>query len=164
MKAISDDYIENAFDGGEVSSWKIQAFTWNYKRFFPKTLDAAVLDIGIGRGEMLFCMREWGYETYRGIDISNSAVNCCRKQGFQCELVEDSVKFLRDHRAEFTCITLLDVVEHIHQKELPEFMTAVHDALVPEGKVIIQTPNMQAPFAAALRYPLRRQCCCGTSR
>lgn len=49
-------------------------------------------------------------------------------------------------------ITMIDVVEHIPKNELAAFIKAAYEALLPGGKVIIQTPNMQAPGAALTRY------------
>lgn len=152
MKIIFDDYIDNAFGDRSQSEWKKQAFAHNYRLFFPDDKNIPVLDIGIGRGEMLWCMREWGYVNYEGVDISPSTVDFCTGLGYQCRLVKDTVGFLRDAGEKYGVITVVDVVEHIPKNALPAFLVAIREALLPGGKVIIQTPNMQAPDAAATRY------------
>ena len=78
MDKIFNKYIETSFDGHKQAQFKFRQFELNYKSFFPSIIkDTHVLDIGIGRGEMLTCMRDWGY-SYNGIDISLSTVNFCQ--------------------------------------------------------------------------------------
>lgn len=152
MKKIFDNYIDNAFGGvREQAIFKIQQFKINYKKFFPKDPGATVLDIGIGRGEMLTCMKEWGY-AYHGIDITLSTVDYCRSLGLSCEKTDSTTEWLRAHRNTYDVITLLDVVEHVKKEDVIEFISAIHDALQPGGTVIVQTPNMQSPDPNLHRY------------
>lgn len=96
MKAVFDDYIDNAFDDRNQSEWKKQVLAQNYRKFFPEDKAVPVLDIGIGRGEMLWSMREWEYTNYNGVDISPSTVEFCSKLGYECQLVDDTVSFLNE--------------------------------------------------------------------
>jgi len=62
MQEIFDSYVENSFGEEKQAVFKFKQFEINYKEYFPVNQDARVLDIGIGRGEMLSCYEKWGYK------------------------------------------------------------------------------------------------------
>lgn len=145
MKEIFDHYVENSFGEGEQAKFKFSQFRYNYFPFFPNSREEKVLDIGIGRGEMLSCMKEWGYKNALGIDISPSTVRFCQSLGLPCEVVDDTPEYLQKHPGHFNLITLLDVIEHIPRESVVEFASSVRKALATKGRVIFQMPNLQAP-------------------
>lgn len=152
MKEVFDTYIENSFAGNAQCPVKKAQFFYNYKKFFPAVDNANFLDIGIGRGEMLSCWQEMGIKNFKGIDISPSAINFCKKLNLSCELVESTEDFLYKHENSYDIITLLDVLEHIPKDRTLDFLKAIKYALKPGGKVIIQVPNMQAVDAVVIFY------------
>lgn len=145
MQEIFDSYVENSFGEEKQAVFKFKQFEYNYKKYFPKDKDAQVLDIGIGRGEMLTCFKEWGYKNYLGIDISPSTVRFCKSIGLNCELVKDSSKFLQENQNKYDLITLIDVLEHIPREHTVSFLKDLRSALKRGGVLIIQVPNLQAP-------------------
>ncbi len=147
MKEIFDDYVNNSFGGGPQAAAKFKQFDYNYKRFFPSNKDAKVLDIGIGKGEMLTSFDRWGYSHYLGIDISPSTVEFCKKIGLRAELVSSTQEWLRKRKEGFDVITLLDVIEHIPREELVDFLKSLKYSLKKGGVLIMQTPNIQTPSA-----------------
>jgi len=152
MEEIIDNYVETSFDGMEQATPKFKQFDENYKQYFPKNTDAKVLDVGIGRGEMLSSMKRWGYTNYLGVDISKSTVAYCKKLELNAEHVEDSAAWLREHANQFEVITLLDVLEHIPRPQVISFLKDLKTALAPGGRLIIQVPNLQAPDGQLHRY------------
>lgn len=152
MKEIFDDYVNNSFGSELQEELKFNQFEYNYKKHFPEELSALVLDVGIGRGEMLTCMKNWGYKNYLGIDISPSTVQFCKSLCLNCELVDDSQLYLLEHKEHFSVITLLDVLEHIKKEKVVAFLKALHGALKPGGVLIIQVPNSQSPDSQLHRY------------
>jgi 2-polyprenyl-3-methyl-5-hydroxy-6-metoxy-1,4-benzoquinol methylase len=152
MKEIFDTYIENIFGDGGQAIFKLQQFANNYRQLFPLTSDAVLLDIGIGRGEMLSCMKKWGYTNFCGVDISPSTVSFCSSLGLPCKQVEDTSSWLRGNEKTFDLITLLDVLEHIKKEEIVPFLKALKGSLKPGGMLIVQVPNMQAPDSQLHRY------------
>jgi len=152
MKEIYDSYMENAFDGNQQAIFKIKQFENNYKKHFPQNKGARVLDIGIGRGEMLTCMKQWGYSEYQGIDISPSTIQFCTSLGLSCELVDDSTYWLESHKNIFDVVTVLDVLEHFPKENVLSFLTAIRGAMKDDGILIIQVPNMQSPDSQLHRY------------
>lgn len=152
MKEIFDNYIETTFGTFQQACFKFKQFDTNYRRFFPTDRDAAVLDIGIGRGEMLSCMKDWGYGEYQGVDISPSTVNFCQSLGLKCQLVDDTVKWLQGHNRTFAMVTLLDVLEHIRKEQTVPFLRTIYDALAEGGVLLVQVPNLQAPDGQLEQY------------
>ncbi|WP_435235572.1 class I SAM-dependent methyltransferase [Psychromonas sp. PT13] len=145
MKEIFDNYVKNSFGEEKQAIFKFKQFEMNYRNYFPANKDDAVLDIGVGRGEMLSCYAEWGYKNYLGIDISPSTIKFCKSLGLNCELVEDSGLYLKKHQDKYKLITLIDVLEHIPREFVVEFLKCVRNALADDGVFIIQVPNLQAP-------------------
>lgn len=152
MKEIFDEYIDTTFGDYKQADFKFKQFEVNYKKHFPESKNAVVLDIGAGRGEMLTCMKNWGYDNYLGIDITHSTVNFCKSLELNCTYVENTVQWLKEHQNEFELITLLDVIEHIPKNETFEFLGAIKDSLRNSGILIIQTPNLQSPDGQLHRY------------
>lgn len=152
MKEIFDNYIETSFGEFQQADFKLKQFNVNYRRFFPVDKNAAVLDIGVGRGEMLTCMKNWGYSQYQGMDISPSTINFCQTLGLHCSLAGDSLEWLRRYQGAFTLVTLLDVLEHIKKEQTITFLRSIYDALETGGALIVQVPNLQAPDGQLERY------------
>ncbi len=145
MQEIFNTYIENSFGEEKQAVFKFKQFETNYKKYFPNNLDAQVLDIGIGRGEMLTCYQNWGYKNYLGIDISPSTVTYCKSIGLNCQLIDDTGQYLKNTKNTFDLITLIDVLEHIPREFVVSFLKDVRGALKEGGVFIIQVPNLQAP-------------------
>lgn len=152
MKEIFDTYVENVFGNGGQALFKLRQFENNYRHFFPSNSAAALLDIGIGRGEMLSCMKNWGYTNFFGIDISPSTIAFCSSLGLPCEQIENTASWLKGNKKSFDLITLLDVLEHIKKDEIVPLLKTVIDSLKPGGVLIVQVPNMQSPDSQLHRY------------
>jgi len=145
MKEVFDKYIDNSFDGQFQADFKFHQFELNYKKFFNKSIPLQVLDIGVGRGEMLSSMKNWGHN-YHGIDISPSTVEFCKKLDLSCELTDDTEVWLKKNQNQFEIITCLDVLEHVPKKRLIHFLEAIRNSLSNDGFAIFQVPNLQSPF------------------
>ena len=126
---IYTNYLENSTVGTNFSEWKVKEIEVNYRKYFPQNKENFVLDIGIGNGEMLSCMRDWGYANYNGIDISPSTVNACKARNLNCQLVGDTNKFLLENQNKFAVISLLHVIEHISKEDIIELISNCRKAL-----------------------------------
>ena len=145
MKEIFDNYVETSFDGFQQATFKFRQFKINYEKYFPKDKSIPILDIGIGRGEMLSCMRDWGFK-YQGVDISPSTVKFCKNLKLNCEVTVDTATWLMHNKEKFSMITCLDVLEHVPRDQTINFLKAIRASLANGGLVIIQVPNLQSPF------------------
>lgn len=145
MKEIFENYVETSFEGREQATFKFTQFDNNYRDFFPEDKSKLVLDIGVGRGEMMSCMRNWGYN-YQGVDISPSTVRYCQELGLNCLVVDDTELWLNENLGKFSLITCLDVLEHVPRIQTIGFLKSLRAGLAIDGKAIIQVPNLQSPF------------------
>ncbi|MBR2440412.1 MAG: class I SAM-dependent methyltransferase [Lentisphaeria bacterium] len=152
MNQLYDNYLETSLVGGGQCEWKIKQLEVNYRRFFPEDKTAHVLDIGIGSGEMLKNMQEWGFSNYEGIDISESAVKACKELGYHCTLVQNTSEFLNNNPGKYAVITLFHVIEHIPQNGIISFIEDCRKALAPGGVLLIETPNMASIDGLLMRY------------
>ena len=152
MKEIFDTYIADSFGAYEQAPIKFVQFERNYRQYFPADRAARVLDIGVGRGEMLSLMKSWGYADYLGVDISPDTIAYCRTLGLSCELLEDTAAWLLERPGAFSLITLLDVLEHFPKKEIIPFVKALRCSLAPGAIVLVQVPNLQSPDGHIHRY------------
>jgi 2-polyprenyl-3-methyl-5-hydroxy-6-metoxy-1,4-benzoquinol methylase len=145
MEEIFDQYVEVSFGKLEQDKKKLLQIGHNYGRYFSKySKEAKVLDIGIGRGEMLTSFGKWGFPNHLGIDISSSTIAFCSKLGLNCLFVDNPAEWLDQRPGEYSVITLLDVLEHIPKNETIDLLKVLRRALTDDGVLIIQVPNMQA--------------------
>lgn len=107
----------------------------------------AVLDVGCGRGELVVRAALAGAKA-RGIDYSPDALKFARgaikRHGLQgrAMVMRADAKKLPFADGEFTKILFTDVIEHMHDWELHEFMREAGRVLRPGGEIIIETsPN-----------------------
>jgi SAM-dependent methyltransferase len=93
-----------------------------------------ILDVGCGTGANLSCLRDYG--TVTGVDISESAIDFCKKRGFN-NVVQGDAEKLDFEDNTFDLITALDLLEHLDDnRALGEF----HRVLKPAGYLVVTAP------------------------
>lgn len=154
-KEFYERYITTSFYGEfEMSFPKVEQFKHDMGTLFPTDKNAKCLDIGVGRGEMLFLWRQLGYPRCEGIDISREVVDFCTRmfgEGIVMH-IDDTAEYLAVKKKSYDVITMIDVLEHIPRDDVLRVMTKVHEALCDGGVLIIQTPNMNSLFPSIHRY------------
>ncbi|OIP97082.1 hypothetical protein AUK40_04095 [Candidatus Wirthbacteria bacterium CG2_30_54_11] len=129
--------FENRFRGQETTLYEDQ------KRYLPYlTGSTQVLDIGCGRGELLKLLRENGIGV-KGIDIDRDMIEYCQKDGLDVELVDANTYLEKVKNSSLDGIIALQVVEHLHNKYLIEFIRLAYQKLKKGGCIILETPNPQ---------------------
>jgi SAM-dependent methyltransferase len=113
----------------------------------PRERDAAILDLGCGRGDFLRFLRDSGYTGLTGVDLCEEHVRSCAGSGLDVSL-GDNLCFLEEHRERFDCVTLNHVLEHYDKDEGLSLLEAVLGSLRPGGRIIVVCPNMGNPFTA----------------
>lgn len=119
--------------------------------WLPRDLAAPIADIACGYGRLIRYFARRGYTNVRGVDVSREQVEIARTLSPTVELAE-ATEFLGRNRGRFSVITALDIVEHFGKDELLGFLDACHHALLPQGALIIQTPNADSPWGLGVRY------------
>lgn len=139
----------NRFDFSVV----LADFDLNYKQFLPPQRDARILDFGCGMGHFLYYLKQRGFTNFWGIDVGHEQIDFCRENVTKnVELVQDSVSFLQASIAEYDMIVMRDVIEHIPKADLLQTLQALHNALRPEGILLVETGNMSAWTGTYLLY------------
>lgn len=105
-----------------------------------KITEASALDLGCGRGEWLTILTQRQWQA-RGVDLNASMVECCEKQGFEVHQ-QDALSCLKDlPDTSVSLISGFHIAEHIAFDELLEIISEAYRVLVPEGVLLLETPN-----------------------
>jgi O-antigen chain-terminating methyltransferase len=106
------------------------------------TPESLILDIGCGRGEWLWLLREAGY-TARGIDTNRVMLEECRAR--ELEVIEANVlAYLRTlPDASVGAVTGFHIIEHLPFPVLLKLLNETMRVLKSKGLAIFETPNPQ---------------------
>lgn len=119
----------------------------------PSNPQAAIADLGCGKGEWLGWMASKGFSQLTGVDLSPADLAIARQHNPACTWAEANViTFLEGQQAAFDFLHAKDIVEHFTKDEFIRFLTAAHAALRPGGELVLLTFNAQSPLSAAIRY------------
>jgi SAM-dependent methyltransferase len=104
--------------------------------------EAAVLDMGCGRGEWLELMGEEGFSAH-GVDLDAGMLAACQERGFSVEQsdVLEALKRLPD--ASQCVVSGFHIAEHVPFTTLQEMVTEALHVLKPAGLLILETPNAE---------------------
>lgn len=128
-----------------------KSYDYYFRGWLPQRKDAAILDLACGSGQLLYFFKQRGYMNVSGVDVSPEQVQIARQ--VIADVVEgDVLDFLKTHPESFDLITGLDIIEHFHKDEAIDFLDDCQAALKPGGRLILQTPNAESPWAGAVRY------------
>lgn len=108
-----------------------------------------VLDVACGAGNILQWLKMEGFVNLSGVDISPEQVEIAQQQ-FPQVVCGDAIAYLEQHSEQFQLITAFDILEHFTKQEAIRFVTAIYGALTPKGRLILQLPNGDSPFAGAV--------------
>jgi SAM-dependent methyltransferase len=160
-------YYTNAFDGkldNFIKSLKSPQMGNRFEEVFRRAElkeGESVLDVGCGRGELVYYSLLKGASRASGIDYSQDALDIARvalnelppdlknKGNLKCANVTD-LKL----EGLFDCCFLTDIVEHLTDAQLQKLFSEIKEHLTDKGRIIIHT----APNVNWLRfeYPLKR--------
>lgn len=128
-------------------------FEADFSSLWPEDKSAAILEIACGYGNLLLLLRKKGYAKVEGIDISQDQVKIGQELGLDNISCEDLWDFLnKENQTVYSTIFGLDILEHFNKNELVDLLPRIKQKLLPGGKLILRTPNMDAPFASVFAY------------
>ena len=132
------------------SLWK----EYDYKylpsiKMCPK--DAAILELGCGRGFLLEYLKNYGYKNLKGIDISEEQIKISLAKGLDVK-VANAIDYLEKNTSKFKMIFALDFVEHFYKQELIPLFQAIFDNLDDGGILVMHTPNGQSIISPRMVY------------
>lgn len=109
------------------------------------------LDLGCGRGEWLEVLQQAGIDC-EGVDIDSGMLNGCQQLGLKV-IQDDALGFLASlPDSSRICVSLLHVVEHIAFDDLRLIVKEAKRVLVPEGVLIMETPNPENYTVGACNF------------
>jgi O-antigen chain-terminating methyltransferase len=110
--------------------------------------NAAVLDVGCGRGMLLRVLRDAGIPS-RGVDLNEEVVHECQQAGLEVTQ-GDGLKALAAVPDESLLgVAALHVVEHLSLAELEEFIKLCYQKIIRGGVLVAETPNPANLLAGA---------------
>jgi SAM-dependent methyltransferase len=140
---LYETYYRNEL-GGRFS-WGIEhivrafRFFRAFKMFTISPRAARILDIGSGRGFMLYYLKKYyRYTRTVGTQISRNAYEFSRNK-LGLEIYDKDLLELSFDPGSFDIVTLWHVLEHLAQPA--RYMDAIRNVLAPGGKLVIEVPN-----------------------
>lgn len=145
MPELADRYAEwkswRAADFGTPSAASCAYFSGLIRRFAsPARPPLAILEIGFGNGQFLGWCRQRGHAA-TGIETNPALLARALQADFECH---GSLAALAGRR--FDLIVLFDVLEHLADSALPDFLRELACHLAEGGRIIARTPNGGSPF------------------
>ncbi len=149
-----EDYLVFARGSQSIAVTQKRFVVWDkqYGRFLPKDKQAKIVDVGCGRGEIVFWLKERGYGNTIGIEADRNQVESARNFGLDKIELGDFREFLRNRKNYFDCIIARDVIEHFGKAEIFEALDILYAALKSDGTMIVQTPNAASLLGNYYRY------------
>lgn len=99
----------------------------------------SVLDIGSGRGFMLYYLKKYfGYEKAVGTQISRPAVEFSRRK-LGLEIYDQDLLDLPVEDEKYDVVTIWHVLEHVRKPE--QYIQRIFHVLKPGGNLIVEVPN-----------------------
>lgn len=149
----SSSYFQDSvskFDPIAADHWG-RAYKSYLKSWLPKQKNVAILEVGCGGGRLLHFLKKRSYTNLTGIDISQEQT-LLAKQVTKKVVQANAIEFLESINNEYDLIIGLDFIEHLYKDEVIDFLSNCHNALKPDGRIILQTPNALSPFAPSIFY------------
>lgn len=154
-----DLYWRSRFDAAAFAR-RVRTLHRNYAQHLPAACDARIVEIGPGFGEMLRYLTDRGFTNVMALDNDPALVAALNRQGFSgARCADDAASFLRGRERQYDCAIALHVLEHFDADSGADLLRAIHTALAPGGRVILEVPNMAnfitAPYARWADYTHR---------
>lgn len=103
------------------------------------------LDIGMGTGELI-SLRRGKHEHIYGIDSDDTSVQICKEKFNQCKDIVVSHGDINDidniFHEKFDCVTCLDILEHIEERNVPQVLINIFTSLNEGGMFIFSGPGI----------------------
>lgn len=97
-----------------------------------------LLDFGCGPGNLLSALKKNGWSEIYGLDFDVGAVSAARRSGL-ADVYVGGIENLPPHVGKFNYIVMANVIERLSDPLAD--LKAVSARLLPEGQVILRTPN-----------------------
>jgi 2-polyprenyl-3-methyl-5-hydroxy-6-metoxy-1,4-benzoquinol methylase len=122
-------------------------------RHFALDKDTPILDLGCGHGAFVHVLRQNGFTSVSGVDVSEEQVALAHQLGIDGISQGELLGYLQRTKSDSVGVTLLwDIVEHLTRDEAFVVLDEVFRVLRPGGKCLIHVPNAEGIFGMRVRY------------
>jgi 2-polyprenyl-3-methyl-5-hydroxy-6-metoxy-1,4-benzoquinol methylase len=126
--------------------------------YLPPAPSGALLDIGCFAGTFLSLVPEDRFKRQVGVDILKPQIDYANANygtSFRKFVHVESVGNLGQLDQQFDCITVIEVIEHLHPEEISDLFAKISTLLRPGGRLIMTTPNYTSTWPL-LEFLLQR--------
>lgn len=140
------------FNANAAENWSRPYYRY-FRNWLPLDKGSRILEVACGGGRFLYFLKKMGFNNLDGVDLSPEQT-ALSKQVIPSERVHEcnAINYLKTQFETFDLLVGLDLIEHLSKHECLEFIDACHNALCPGGRLILQTPNGESPWAGHMRY------------
>lgn len=119
----------------------------------PEDRQAAIADLGCGRGQWIGWLAGLGYERLTGVDLCVEDLESARAREVPGNwVVSDVITWLEAQPPVWDLLHAKDIIEHLTKDEFITFLKAARGALRPGGRLWMLTFNAQSPMSSATRH------------
>ena len=147
------DYFQQQAGRNTLSDSLKEKLDWDQKIYIdemlhllPEDRSASILDLGAGYGSLCHWLRQQGYNNVQAIDASPEQVAQAKALGIPVELCD--VQTTLEREDSYDVIFAIDFIEHFDKEELVELLKKIIGRLKSNGKLILRTPNIDAPIGS----------------
>lgn len=158
-KRIYDSYVSQMVCPGKPENSERIYRLWGdsahsrLRGWLPKNRDTPILDMGCGSGHFLYLLDRLGYTNLTGIDLSGEQVTLAKRWCPNAKIILGDVRdVLCASSSHYGLITGFDIIEHFDKEEILPFLELIVNALIPSGRLILQTPNAGSPWFGDIAY------------
>jgi 2-polyprenyl-3-methyl-5-hydroxy-6-metoxy-1,4-benzoquinol methylase len=151
---VYERYVSTLKDSAEIPGGR-GFWAWCEENYLPLlaglSIDARILELGCGGGEVLEFLRRAGFTAAQGIDVSPEQVAIAERKGLAARVL-DARDALREADPGLDAVIAIDFVEHFAVPEIFELLEQVIASLRPGGRLILRTPNGGALLGGHVIY------------
>jgi 2-polyprenyl-6-hydroxyphenyl methylase / 3-demethylubiquinone-9 3-methyltransferase len=151
FQMAEDQNLRDLYEKDYVEKFEREQSPFRIARLIQYTdlpKDSHVADFGCGNGLLLACLHDQ-IRTYSGVDFSEHFIIAARNRQkmlgianaeFFCESIGS---FCSRNHEKFDAGFILDLAEHVPDKEWPAILSAIHSSIKPGGRLYVHTPNAE---------------------
>jgi len=149
-----DSHLRQCHNQSEMTELKNAAKRWPcfYERYMPLNKEAMILDLGCGLGHWIYIAKKLNYKNVWGVDKIDGNISYIKNNITSNVVKSDIFEFLSHNLEKYDLIHSKDVIEHIPQEKLAEFINSIYQSLKPGGRIIISTANAVHPLGRYAKY------------
>lgn len=145
-----DYYANRGVTSADYAGFRLPAYL---QQVLPADRGARILDIGCGFGSMLHALRDLGYRSLRGVDISAEAVETSLNRGLDVARIDNLDDYCVASAERFEFIMMSHVLEHLDKAGIIGTLKLIRERLLaPGASLVIMVPNAQSATGCYWAY------------